>query len=125
MEEFKTLLKENREKYTPNSLAGKAIQYALNEWTYLERYLEDGKLNISNIWVENKIRPFCLGRKNWLFSATTDGAKSSAILYGLIETAKANGLEPFDYLKEVFEKLPHGETVEDYERLLPLKSTQS
>lgn len=68
---------------------------------------------------ENAIRPFALGRRNWLFADTVKGAKASAALYSLIETAKANGLEPFAYLRDLFEKLPLATTVDDFEALLP------
>ncbi|MCB9061418.1 MAG: transposase domain-containing protein [Halobacteriovoraceae bacterium] len=64
---------------------------------------------------------FCIGRKNWLFSASVNGAKASAMYYSLIETAKMNGLDPFDYLNRMLDKLPHAKTVDDFERLLPLK----
>lgn len=121
LNEMKTWIDEVRQKITPKSVAGKAINYAYNEWKYLVKYLDDGNLNISNVWVENKIRPFVIGRKNWLFSTSVDGANASAMYYSLIETAKANDLEPFDYLSKMLDKLPHAQTVEDYERLLPLK----
>jgi transposase len=119
--EFKSWIDKLRSQITPDSRAGKAINYAFNEWSYLVRYVEDGRLNISNAWVENAIRPFCIGRKNWLFSTSVDGAKASAMYYSLIETAKMNGLDPFDYLNKMLDKLPHAQTVDDFERLLPLK----
>lgn len=121
LEEMKKWIDEVRQKITPKSVAGIAINYAYNEWKYLIEYLDDGNLNISNIWVENKIRPFVIGRKNWLFSTSVDGANASAMYYSLIETAKANGLEPFDYLSKMLDKLPHAQTLEDFEQLLPLK----
>ncbi len=71
--------------------------------------------------VENSIRPFAVGRKNWLFSATVNGAQASAMYFSLIETAKANGIEPFDYFNKMLDKLPAAQTVEDYECLLPFK----
>ena len=104
---------------TPSSAAGKALGYLHNEWEHLIRYLEDGRLEIDNNGAENSIRPFVLGRKNWLFSASVKGVKSSANLYSLIETAKANGLEPYAYLRHVFTELPKAETVEAIEALLP------
>ena len=72
---------------------------------------------------ENAIRPFCLGRRNWLFSDTEAGAKASANLYGLIETCKAVGLEPYHYLRRIFTDLPKACTVEDFEALLPMNLT--
>jgi hypothetical protein len=119
LDEMKTWVDEKRTKITPKSVSGKAINYFYNEYKYLVGYLEDGRLNISNCGVENKIRPFAIGRKNWLFSDSVEGAKSSAMFYSLIETAKANNVGPFDWLKRVLEKLPHAETIEDYEELLP------
>ena len=73
---------------------------------------------------ENSIRPFVFGRKNWLFSGTPEGAQASALLYSLIEKAKANKLEPYAYLRYIFEKLPVAETLEDYEAMLPWNITQ-
>ena len=119
--EMKAWVDDKRGKVTPKSVGGKAINYFYNEYKYLIGYLEDGKLNISNCGVENKIRPFAIGRKNWLFSASVEGADASAMFYSLIETAKANDLEPFDWLTKVLEKLPHANTLEDYEALLPFK----
>ncbi|MCB9063467.1 MAG: IS66 family transposase [Halobacteriovoraceae bacterium] len=121
LKEFKEWIDELRPKLTPNSLAGKAVNYTFNEWKYLINFLEDGKLNISNSAVENAIRPFCLGRKNWLFSDTVDGAKASAMFYSLIETAKYNELEPFKYLNYMLEKIPAAKTAPNFEKLLPLK----
>ena len=102
-----------------DSLTFRAIFYTLNHWEMLIGYCEDGKLNISNALAENAIRPFALGRKNWLFSDTSRGAKASATCYSLIETAKANGLEPYKYLHHVLGKIAAAETVEDIEALLP------
>jgi len=103
----------------PTSATGQALSYLHNEWNQLTRYLDDGRLEIDNNGAENAIRPFVLGRKNWLFSASVKGVKSSANLYSLIETAKANGLEPYAYLRHVFTELPKAETVEAIEALLP------
>jgi len=103
----------------PSSATGQALSYLHNEWGQLKRYLDDGRLEIDNNGAENAIRPFVLGRKNWLFSASVKGVKASANLYSLIETAKANGLEPYAYLRHVFTELPKAETVETIEALLP------
>ena len=121
LNEMKVWVDDKRKTITPKSVGGKAINYFHNEYKYLIGYLEDGKLNISNCGVENKIRPFAVGRKNWLFSASVEGADASAMFYSLVETAKANDLEPFDWLTKVLEKLPHANTVEDYEDLLPFQ----
>ena len=121
LEEIKKWLDEISPQVTPQSVSGKAINYTLNEWTYLEKYIEDGNLRISNILVENAIRPFALGRKNWLFSTSVEGANASAMYYSLIETAKANEIGPFDYFNKILDKLPFAKTADDYEQLLPLK----
>ena len=103
----------------PGTLTGKALNYLNNEWPKLVRYLEDGRLEIDNNLAENAIRPFVIGRKNWLFSDSVHGVKASANLYSLVETAKANGLEPYQYLRQVFTVLPQADTVEAIESLLP------
>ena len=106
----------------PKSLLGKAIQYNLNQWEKLTVYLKDGRVNIDNNRAERAIKPFVIGRKNWLFSNTGNGARSSAILYSIIETAKANGLIPYDYLVTLFDELPklNDENKErELEKLLP------
>jgi len=112
-------LDAQRPKVVPESVLGKALGYLDRHWDGLVRYCEDGRLEIDNNRCENAIRPFVMGRKNWLFSDTVHGAKASANLYSLIETAKGNGLEPYAYLKRVFTALPAATTVEDIEALLP------
>jgi transposase len=103
----------------PSSALGAALAYLHKHWDGLTRYCEDGRLEIDNNRCENAIRPFVTGRKNWLFSDTVRGAESSANLYSLIETAKANGLEPYAYLRRVFTELPAAQSVEAIEALLP------
>jgi hypothetical protein len=103
----------------PQSLTGQALGYLHRQWPKLIRYLEDGRLPIDTNLVENAIRPFAVGRKNWLFADTVGGAKASANLYSVIQTAKANGPEPFAYLQHLFAELPKASRVEDYEALLP------
>lgn len=119
LDDLKDWLDNNINRVPKDSLTFKAIYYTLNQWELLTGYTEDGKLNISNALAENAIRPFALGRKNWLFSDTSRGARASATCYSLIETAKANGLEPFKYLSHVLGKIAVAETVEDIEALLP------
>jgi transposase len=121
LDDLKKDIDELRVKVTPDSLLGKAINYTYNEWKYLTVFLDHPEVPISNILIENAIRPFAIGRKNWLFSDTVNGAKASAMYYSIIETAKANGFEPFDYLSKMLDKLPQAETLEDYQRLLPFK----
>ena len=101
----------------PKSALGKAIGYCQNQWHKLIRYSEDGHLNIDNNRAERAIKPFVIGRKNWLFANTANGAKASAMLYSIIETAKANGLIPFDYITHCLEAL--SDEACDVEQLLP------
>ena len=82
------------------------MHYMNKQWPRLRVYTKDGRLNIDNNLCKNAIRPFVIGRKNHLFSDTVAGAKASANLYSLIETAKANGIEPYTWLKQVFTELP-------------------
>jgi transposase len=118
-------LEQHQPLVPPQSALGKAIGYMHQQWDKLNVYITDGRLCIDNNLIENSIRPFVIGRKNFLFCDTVAGAKSSANLYGLIETAKANGIEPYAYLKKVFTELPNAGTVADIEMLLPLAdSTQ-
>ncbi len=105
----------------PKTALGKALRYCSEQWPYLTGYLENSIYPIDNNPVENAIRPFAVGRKNWLFANSEAGAKASANLYSLIETAKAQGLEPYAYLKYVLERLPNIQTIEDVEALLPEK----
>lgn len=103
---FKTWLNKRSNTVVPKSLLGKAIFYSLGQWHRLENYIKSGHAGIDNNVAENAIRPFVVGRKNWLFSGTPEGAEASAVLYSLIETAKANQLEPYSYLRYLFEKIP-------------------
>ena len=103
----------------PKSLLGKAVGYLRSEWPRLTVYVEDGRLSIDNNRVENAIRPFAVGRKNWLFSDRPEGARASAALYGLIETTKLNGLNPYAYLKLVLRELPAVCNDADLDALLP------
>jgi transposase len=98
----------------PGSNTGKAIKYTLGQWDKLLVYLEEGWLKIDNNSAENAIRPFAVGRKNWLFADTSQGAAASATIYSILETAKANDLEPFWYMYALLEKLPELKTKEDF-----------
>lgn len=91
----------------PKSSMGKTLAYALNQKPQLENVLLDGRLELSNNRAERSIKPFVIGRKNWIFANTENGAKASAIFYSVIETAKENGLKPFEYLRYVFEVAPN------------------
>ena len=96
-----------------------ALRYADDELPHIRNYLRHGAIELDNNLAENCFRPFALGRRNWLFMCTEDGAQASANIYSLLITAKANGLEPRSYLAQVIERLPFCETVADFEALLP------
>ena len=119
LDDLKSSLQANASRVPKDSLTYKAIQYTLNQWDHLIGYLNDGKLQISNALAENAIRPFAVGRRNWLFADTSRGARASATVYSLIETAKANGLEPYDYFRHVLKHIAAADTVEKIEALLP------
>jgi len=119
LEKFHNWLLLKSDITPPQGLLGKAINYTLKYWDRLIRYIDDGRLRPDNNLAENAIRPFVIGRKNWLFSGSPNGAKASSALYSLVETAKANGLKPYEYLRYLLEKLPYAETTEDYKKLLP------
>ncbi|MCG8616108.1 MAG: IS66 family transposase, partial [Desulfobacterales bacterium] len=119
LDEFKKWLDARVEKVPPKSLLGKAIHYTLSQWHRLTQYTKDGLIRPDNNLLENAIRPFVVGRKNWLFSDTVQGARASALIYSLIETAKSRGLEPYWYLKCLFERLPEAMTDDDFSALLP------
>lgn len=119
LNQFKTWLDKSSTSVLPESLLGKAIHYALNQWDKFIRYCEDGRLDIDNNRSERAIKPFVIGRKAWLMSQTQNGANTSAVLYSIIETAKANGLKPYDYLMHVMQMMMQG-TAEP-EKLLPWK----
>jgi hypothetical protein len=99
-------LKQQRSRTLPKSKLGEAITYSLNQWEKLTAFLKDGRLEIDNNRSERAIKPFVIGRKNWLFANTPRGAKASATIYSVIETAKENSLNPFKYLQYLFEQLP-------------------
>jgi len=103
---FKTWLDELAPKVLPGSFTGKAIAYAQNQWDYLIRYTRNGLAPIDNNILERDIRPFVTGRKSWLFSDTVAGAKASAVIYSLVLTCRACGVEPYAWLRHVLAELP-------------------
>lgn len=119
MAEFHAWLEALAPKVLPESQLGKAVHYTLGQWPKLKVFLTHGEVPLTNNRCENAIRPFVIGRKGWLFSDTVAGAVASANLYSIVETCKANGVEPHAYLTHLFERLPHLKTVEDYEAMLP------
>ena len=119
LSQLKNWLEKTQPQVTTQSALGKAVNYLASNWNRLERYIEAGFLPIDNNAAERAIKPFVIGRKAWLFSDTPKGAAASAQIYSLVETAKANGQEPYTWLRHVLERLPQAESVEDVEALLP------
>ncbi len=110
----------------PKSLLGKAENYVISQWSWLTVWMEDGRLEISNKLVERSIKPFVIGRKNWIFVNTPGGARSSAILFSIIQTTKENGLDPYRYLTWVLKTAPHlnmNETASS-DSLLPINAPE-
>jgi len=119
LQQFKTWLEQNLGKVMKGSLTRKAMEYTLAQWESLVGYCRRGDLQISNARAENAIRPFAVGRRNWLFADTTRGAHASAACYSLIETAKANQLEPAAYIDYVLNRIGEAKTPEQITALLP------
>ena len=118
LNEYFAWIRSIQPEVLPKSKLGEAVTFSLNQEKALRRYLKDGRLEISNNRAERAVKPFVIGRKNWLFSNTPDGAASSAMLYSIVETAKACRLKPFEYLEYVLRTL--SQTPEtDTELLLP------
>jgi transposase len=116
---FKKWLDHHLTKTSEQGVIGKAIRYCLSHWNELNNYLKDGRIEIDNNLVENAIRPFALGRKNWLFNASPSGAKAGAIFYSLIETCKANNIEPYKYFCMMLNRIRACKSDDDYRNLLP------
>ena len=116
---FSSWLTKRRVNVVPSTELGKAIAYTIGQWSKLVNYLESPYLTPDNNACENAIRPFVLGRKNWLFAGSPKGAESSCGIYSLVETAKQNGLNPYDYLRKVFTEAPTIDNREDWKKFLP------
>jgi transposase len=116
---LKAWLLDASTKVLPSCPTGKAISYALDQWEKIVYYASDARVPIDNNFMEAHIRPFTIGRKNWLFAASQKGAHASATLYSLIETCKANGIDPLSYLTLIFKELPKVKDAEGYVKLLP------
>lgn len=119
LDTFHAWLQQNLDQVMPGSLIGKAIKYALGQWRYLIRYLDDGRAPIDNNLIERDIRPFTTGRKNWMFSNSVAGADASAVIYSLMLTCRACDVEPYTYLRHVLTELPKRVTGDDVTDLLP------
>jgi transposase len=116
-EEFKTWAEKNQPKVPPKSKLGEALHYFLGEYPYLIGYLKDGRFEMDNGFVERAIKCFAIGRNNWLFSDTEDGARASSLLYSLAVTAHLNDVNPYTAFKVLFTEIPKSKTIENYERL--------
>ena len=123
MDKLKSWLDKHQPHVPPKTALGKAVTYAQNQWPYLERYLDSGLLDIDNNAAERGIKPFVIGRKNWLYAQSPRGARASAILYSLVETAKANGLEPYAWLRHVLTELPMLDKNASVEHILSMNLT--
>jgi transposase len=124
LQKFLDWLELQRDALPPNSPTGKAVSYALSNWEKLTEFTRDGRLPIDNNFMEAHIRPFTVGRKAWIFAAVQAGAHASANLYTLVESAKANGIEPFDYLSLIFKELPAAKDLSQLEKLLPYRAAR-
>jgi transposase len=117
--QFKVWLDEANDKVIKGSYIGKAINYNLNQWHKLSRYVDDGHLGIDNNITERDIRPFTTGRKNWLFSKSVNGAQASATLYSIVMTCRANDINPYYYFLHLFKALPNRQNDDDLTDLMP------
>jgi transposase len=119
MDNFKKWLDDLYPTVLPQSPLGKAMKYCLNLWAGLTRFLEDGRLEPDTNLTEQEIKPFVIARKNFLFSASVEGAEALCMHFSFIRTAKLHGLDPYHYYVKVLKSLPHCQSLEDYEALLP------
>lgn len=119
LDKFHAWLTQSATTVTPKSKIGEAINYTLNQWEKLRRYLYSGELGIDNNVTERDIRPFTTGRKNWMFSQSVEGADASAVLYSIVMTCRANDINPYFYFKKLFTELPQRDEFTDVSDLLP------
>ena len=119
LEKIEALLLANLHAVLPGSLLGKALHYLSGQWSKLSVYVTNGAYPIDNNVCENSIRPFVIGRRNWLFADTVAGANASANLYSLLQTCIVNGIDGYRYLRALLVALPSAQTADDYEALLP------
>jgi len=119
LDKFHEWLTQSAKTVTPKSKIGVAINYTLNQWEKLRRYLYSGELGIDNNVTERDIRPFTTGRKNWMFSQSVEGADASAVLYSIVMTCRANDINPYLYFQKLFTELPQRDEFADLSDLLP------
>lgn len=119
LDAFKQWLDHQLTKTSEQGKIGKAIRYCIKHWPQLTNFLKDGRIEIDNNLLENAIRPFAIGRKNWLFMGSPVGARAGARFYSLIETCKANNKDPQKYLTQMLHKIRLCKAEDDYQKLLP------
>jgi transposase len=119
MGKFKAWMEEQIKQVLPKSPIGVAITYALNQWPYFEPFSNDARVELSNILIENAIRPVALGRKNFMFAGSHDAAQRTAIIYSIVATSKLHGFDPFIYIKELLTELPSTTSSDLKKFLLP------
>ena len=119
LDEHKKWLDANYPTVLPKSPLGKAFAYSLKRWDGLVRYLKDGRLEVDNNGTEREIKPGVIARKNFLFAKSVAGARALCVHMSLIRTALLHGFDPYKYYVAILECIPHCQTVEDYEALLP------
>ncbi len=117
---LKTWCEANKPRVLPQSPIGNAINYYINEYDELEGFLKNGRFEIDNGWTERQFKKYAIGRKNWVFCDSVEGAHATSVLYSMAFTIKLNGKNPFEVLTEIFKKLPDAETGEDYQALVDL-----
>jgi transposase len=120
LDKIKSYLDRLNNRYPKATLMYRAVYYALNNWHKLTAFLDHAVMPLDNNVIERAIRPFALGRRNWLFSGSPRGADASAFIYSLVETAKANGWEPRAYLQTLFERYPEARNDDERRALLPM-----
>ena len=119
LNDLKLWLDKTKQQVPPQSHIGKAIAYSLNQWLHLITYIHHGEVEIDNNHIENTIRPFAIGRRNWMFMGSVRGAQAGAIIYSLMATCKVHYVEPYAYFKYILDQLPRCKTNDDYLKLLP------
>jgi hypothetical protein len=119
MEQLHQTLLHYQDQAPPTSILGRAINYPINQWPKLVAYLENGQIRIDNNDCERAIKPFVIGRKNWLFSNSEKGAQASSIIFSIIETCKANEINSYDYLRYLFANIHKAQTNQDLRSILP------
>jgi transposase len=120
LKKIKAWCEEKQTKVLKSSPLGNAIHYFINEYTELSAFLQDGRYEIDNGWVERAIRKFAIGRNNWMFCDTVAGANASSLLYSLVITAKLNEKDPYVAMTDILSQLPTAKTIDDYENLAML-----